>query len=77
MRVLSFWTDPVWKGLRIVSFVSVTVTAVILVVYFSGVSSWRFPLEVAILTNLAVFVALMTRTFILRARGDRPPKSQR
>jgi hypothetical protein len=75
LRLLSFWTDPVWKGLRIVSFVSATVTLVILVAYFSGVSSWRVPLEVAILTNLAVFVALLTRTFIVRARGGRPPTS--
>lgn len=71
MSGLSFWSDPVWKGLRLVSFVTVTATLVILVVYFSGESSWRVALEVAILTNLAVFVALVIRTIILRAKLDR------
>jgi hypothetical protein len=68
MNVRSFWSDPVWKGLRIVSFVTVTATLVIIVVYFSGVNSWRLPLEVAVLTNLAVFVALVIRTLILRTK---------
>jgi hypothetical protein len=68
MNVRSFWSDPVWKGLRIVSFVTVTATLVIIVVYFSGVKSWRLPLEVAVLTNLAVFVALVIRTLILRTK---------
>lgn len=71
MNIRSFWTDPVWKGLRIVSFTTVTITLIILVVYFSGATSWRFALEVAILTNLAVFVALMIRTLILRAKVGR------
>lgn len=75
MSVLSFWSDPVWKGLRIVSFATVTITLVILVVYFSGVTSWRVPLEAAILTNIAVFIALMIRTFILRTKIDRSSKS--
>ena len=71
MNIRSFWTDPVWKGLRIVSFTTVTITLIILVVYFSGATSWRFALEVAILTNLAVFVALVIRTLILRAKVGR------
>jgi hypothetical protein len=71
VNIRSFWTDPVWKGLRIVSFTTVTITLIILVVYFSGATSWRFALEVAILTNLAVFVALMIRTLILRAKVGR------
>jgi sugar phosphate permease len=74
VSVLSFWSDPVWKGLRIVSFATVTITLVILVVYFSGASSWRLPLEVAILTNIGVFIALMIRTLILRAKVDRSSK---
>jgi hypothetical protein len=74
LNVRSFWFDPVWKGLRIVSFATVIITLVILVVYFSGASSWRFALEVAILTNLAVFVALMIRTLILRAKVSGSPK---
>jgi sugar phosphate permease len=74
VSVLSFWSDPVWKGLRIISFATVTITLVILVVYFSGASSWRVPLEAAILTNIGVFVALMIRTLILRAKVDRSSK---
>ncbi len=68
MSVLSFWSDPIWKGLRIVSFVSAALTLTFLTVYFSGVRSWRVPLDAAILTNIAVFAALVTRSVILRAK---------
>ena len=74
MSVRSFWFDPVWRGLRIISLASATITLVILVVYFSGASSWLFALEVAVLTNLAVFVALMIRTLIFRVKVGRSPK---
>jgi hypothetical protein len=68
VSVLSFWPDPIWKGLRIVSFVSATVTVTLLVVFFTGHRSWRVPLDTAIATNIAIFVALVTRSFILRAK---------
>jgi amino acid transporter len=74
VNVRSFWSNPVWRGLRIISFTTVTITLVILVVYFSGASSWRFALEVAVLANLAVFVALMIRSLILRVKVGRSPK---
>lgn len=68
MSGLSFWSDPIWKGLRIVSFVSATVTVILLVVFFSGHRSWRVPLDTAIAVNIAVFVTLITRSFIVRAK---------
>jgi hypothetical protein len=68
VSVLSFWSDPIWKGLRIVSFVSATVTVILLVVFFTGHRSWRVPLETAVATNIAIFAALIIRTFILRAK---------
>jgi predicted exporter len=72
---LSFWSDPIWKGLRIVSFVSATVTVVLLVVFFSGHRSWRVPLDTAIVVNIAVFAALIIRTVIVRAKLHRASKS--
>ena len=68
MSVLSFWSDPIWKGLRIVSFISVAVTLILLAVYFSGVRSSRVALDTAIVTNIAIFAALVIRSFILRAK---------
>ena len=68
MSVLSFWSDPIWKGLRIVSFISAAVTLILLAVYFSGVRSWRVALGTAIVTNIAIFAALVIRSFILRAK---------
>jgi hypothetical protein len=72
---LSFWSDPIWKGLRIVSFVSATVTVVLLVMFFSGHRSWRVPLDTAIVVNIAVFAALIIRTVIVRAKLHRASKS--
>ena len=68
VSVLSFWSDPIWKGLRIVSFVSATVTVTLIIVFFSGHRSWRVPLETAVVVNIAIFAALVVRSFIVRAK---------
>jgi hypothetical protein len=68
VNIRSYWSDPLWKGLRIISFVTVTVTLVILITYFSGVSSWRVPLEIAIIVNIAVFVVLVARSLVLSSK---------
>src|ERR1035441_2687777 len=77
VRVLfrSFWSDPIWKGLRIVSFVSASVTLILLAVFLSGDRSWLVLLYIALVTNVAIMVALVIRTIVLHAKLGRTPKS--
>jgi hypothetical protein len=57
-----------WRGLRIVSFVSGAATLIILAIVLSGASSWHFALMISVLTNIAIVVAVVIRTLELRAR---------
>ena len=68
MNAVSFWSDPVWRGLRVVSFVTAAATLVILAIYLSGASSWRVALIAAVAANVGVMVAVVIRTFILKAK---------
>jgi hypothetical protein len=67
----SFWADPVWRGLRIVSFCTASVTVVILVIYLSGAKSWLGALAAFGIANIAVMLAVVNRTVILRSRLPR------
>lgn len=75
MKLRSFWSDPVWRGLRIISFITAAITLVILAVVLWGATSWRFALAIAVITNIAVAVAVVIRTFVLRARLRHSQKS--
>jgi hypothetical protein len=75
VRFRSFWSDPIWKGLRIVSFVSASVTLILLAVFLSGDRSWLVLLYIALVTNVAIMVALVIRTIVLHAKLGRTPKS--
>ncbi len=75
MRFRSFWSDPIWKGLRIVSFVSASVTLILLAVFLSGERSWLVLLYIALVTNVAIMVALVIRTIVLHAKLGHTPKS--
>jgi len=83
VSVLSFWSDPIWKGLRIVSFVSAALTLTFLTVYFSGVRSWRVPLDAAILTTLrfsrrsSLAVSYSARSCVMRPSRRGPNRSGR
>lgn len=74
MKLLSFWSDPVWRGLRIISFVTAAITLIILAVVLGGATSFRVPLAVAVITNIAVALAVVIRTFVLHARLRHSPK---
>jgi hypothetical protein len=63
----TFWSDPAWRGLRVVSFITASATIVILVVYLSGTRSWRAALITAVLVNIGVMLAVVIRTAILRS----------
>ncbi len=67
--MLSFWSDPIWKGLRIISLISASVTLIVVIVYLSGVHSWRVTLVAVVATNFGIFVALVIRTLILRSKS--------
>jgi hypothetical protein len=67
----SFWSDPVWRGLRVISFITATATIVILIVYISGSKSWLVPLAVAVVANIGVMIAVVIRTLILKSHRSR------
>ena len=71
----SFWSDPIWRGMRIVSFISAAATLIVLAVYLAGARSWLVLLESAVVTNVAIMVALVIRTFVLHAKLRDAPKS--
>jgi hypothetical protein len=68
MYFRSYWADPIWKVLRIVTFVTATCTLVILGVYLSGHKSWLDALAVTVIVNVLLNVALLVRTLIYRGR---------
>jgi hypothetical protein len=61
--------------MRIVSFVSAAATLIVLAVYLFGARSWLVPLVSAVITNVAVMVALVIRTMVLHAKYRHAPKS--
>lgn len=71
----SFWSDPVWKGMRIVSFVSAAFTLTCVAVLLSGHPAWRVALIAAVVANVGVFTALVVRTLKLRSNLREAPKS--
>jgi len=75
VQFLSFWSDPVWRGLRIIQIVTGSTTLIILAIVLLGNSSWLVALVTAVLTNLSVAVAVVIRTFIVRAKLRHPPNS--
>jgi hypothetical protein len=71
MKPWTFWSDPTWRGLRVVSVITASATIVILIVYLSGTSSWRVALITAVLVNIGVMLAVVIRTAILRSHTSR------
>jgi hypothetical protein len=70
----SFWSDPIWSGMRIISFLSASATVILLAIFLSGVRGSRIPLEAAVVTNVGIMVALAIRTSVLRAKVRHSPK---
>jgi hypothetical protein len=74
MALLTYWSDPMWRVMRISTFVTSGVTLVILIIFLLASSSWRDELVGVVVINLAAFAALVSRTIILRsADGQSPP----
>ncbi|MGC2486258.1 MAG: hypothetical protein WA359_08445 [Acidimicrobiales bacterium] len=71
----TYWADPIWKFLRIVTFFTAAITLIILGVYLSGHKSWLDALTVAVIVNIVLNVALVARTLIYRAQLRRDSDS--
>jgi hypothetical protein len=71
----AYWSDPLWRGLRVVTIVTATCTIVILVVYLFVGKPWLVPLAAAVIANVGLNLALVIRSLIVRARLRRPPES--
>jgi hypothetical protein len=70
-----YWSDPIWRGLRVVTFVTATFTIAILIMYLVVGKSWLVPLVSAVIANVGLNLALVIRSLIVRARLRRPPGS--
>ncbi|HTT59413.1 MAG TPA: hypothetical protein VMF33_05145 [Acidimicrobiales bacterium] len=75
MYFRSYWADPIWKVLRITTYVTAGSTVVILGIYLSGHTSWLDALAVAVIVNLVLNLALLVRTLLNRARARQSPDS--
>lgn len=75
MNFRAYWSDPLWRGLRVVTIVTATSTIVILVVYLIVGKPWLVPLAAAVIANVGLNLALVIRSLIVRARLRRPPES--
>jgi hypothetical protein len=63
-----YWSDPIWRGLRVVTIVTVIATIAILIVYLVVGKSWLVPLAAAVIANVGLNLALVMRSLIVRAR---------
>lgn len=64
----SHWSDPTWRLLRISSFVTAALTLIFLAIFLSGVTSWRYPLAVAVVANVIVMSLVVFSSYELRNR---------
>lgn len=51
-RAWTYWSDPTWRDLRMCQLVIVAMLLVLLLLYFSGVSSVLYPLATAVILNI-------------------------
>jgi hypothetical protein len=58
-----YWSDPLWRRLRIASFISAVTVLVLLAVYLLGVQSLLVPLAVFVIVNIVIQSAVGFRTF--------------
>lgn len=75
MKLLSFWSDPMWRALRIASFVTGAITLILLAIVLLGATSFRFPLAAAVVLNIVAAIVVVVRTYQLHAQQRQSPKS--
>jgi hypothetical protein len=71
----AYWSDPIWRGLRVITIVTASATIVILIGYLVAGKSWLVPLVAAVVANVGLNVALVIRSLIVRAKLRRSPES--
>jgi hypothetical protein len=64
----AYWSDPIWRGLRVVTIVTATVTIALLIAYLMVGKSWLTALVAAVIANIGFNVALVIRTLVVRSR---------
>jgi hypothetical protein len=69
----AYWSDPMWRGLRVITIVTATATIAILIVYLVVGKSWLYALIGAVIANVGLNLALVIRSLIVRAKLRRPP----
>jgi hypothetical protein len=62
----AYWSDPLWRGLRVVTIVTATATIVVLIGYLVGGKSWLVPLVAMVIANGGLNIALVIRSLIVR-----------
>jgi hypothetical protein len=67
----AFWSDPLWRALRVITIVTATATIAILIVYLVVGKSWLDALAGAVIANVALNIVLVVRSLIVRARLQR------
>ena len=75
MNFRLYWSDPLWRGLRVVTIVTATATIVILIGYFAVGKSWLDALIAVVIANVALNIALVIRSLIVRTRLRRSRES--
>ena len=71
MNFRAYWSDPLWRGLRVITIVTATATVAILIVYLVVGRSWLDALAAAVIANVGLNVALVIRTLVVRAKRRR------
>jgi hypothetical protein len=71
----AYWSDPMWRGLRVVTIVTASATVAILIGYLVVGKSWLVPLVAMVIANVGLNLALVIRTLIVRAKLRHPPES--
>jgi hypothetical protein len=71
MNFRAYWSDPLWRGLRVITIVTATATIAILIVYVVVGRSWLDALAAAVIANVGLNVALVIRTLVVRAKRRR------
>jgi hypothetical protein len=64
----AYWSDPIWRGLRVVTIVTATATIALLIVYLVVGKTWLVPLAAAVIANVALNAALVIRSLVVRSR---------
>jgi hypothetical protein len=75
VNLRGYWSDPLWRGLRVVTIVTATSTIAVLIVYLVEGKSWLVPLAALVIANVGLNLALVIRSLIVRARLRHPPET--